>query len=153
MTLTEIKEAEERNVEKKDDIQLVIPCRDPSKSFHATEEPFNFIPLLVDVFVVIPGHLSVRLGRNDWNDILFLNERSCLISFIRPIHCKMGCGNIFQFRNEMFAELPVVRIPRRQFHDQRRTSICGDQMNFGGVSSSTSADALWTVFFDAPVAS
>ena len=149
----EIQKADKGNVEEKENIQFVIPCRNAAEAFETTEEPLNFVPLLVDLFVIAPRLPSVLFRWHNGCDALFENKVPRLISFVGSVHSKMCRRNIVEFPNQGVSKLTVVGIARRELDDQRRTSICGDHMNFGGSSPSAFPDALRSVFFRAPVPS
>ena len=50
-----------------DEIQCFKSGEDSAEAFEPSEEPFDFISLLVEFFVVAPGIESVGLGRDHWN--------------------------------------------------------------------------------------
>lgn len=81
------------NVEKEEDIELVISSGNSTESLQAAEESFHLVPLLVDFLVILPRFLSVALRRNDRSDVLLKNKRTRLISFVGTIHGEVRCRN------------------------------------------------------------
>lgn len=81
----ETQKTDDMDAEWEEDIQLVGACGDASKALagRRTVPPRS---LIVDLFVMVPRLLSVRLRGNNRLHALFLKQQVHLIPFIRTIH-------------------------------------------------------------------
>lgn len=78
----EVEEADEEHVE------LFEAGEDSSEAFESSEQPFDFVALLVVGSVVVPGFDAVGLGRNHQNHAQIEHQLPRLIALIGPIHRK-----------------------------------------------------------------
>ena len=49
----------------KDNIKLVIPCKNAAKTFDTAEKPLDLIALLVQLSIIVPRVFAIAFGRDN----------------------------------------------------------------------------------------
>jgi len=137
-----------------DDVELFESGKDPAKAFEPPEEPFDFVPFLIEFFVVAPGIESVRLGRDHWNHVQVEHRLPRFIALIDAIHQQRQA---FRHRSQILRQQPALRcivvVAGRKGEDYGRSIIRGNHRNLGLPSAAGLTDGLRALFFNAPAPS
>src|SRR6516225_10002922 len=124
------------------------------KPFKRRNRRSTWFRFFIKFAIVIPGFAPVRFGRHHRNHIQFQHQLPSFVALVGPVHHQR---HFHRQRTEFQQQLPphrsIVRFSRRQAENYCRSSVRGNQMNFGVPSSARLADGLRSVFFKAPVPS
>jgi hypothetical protein len=122
--------------------------------FKRRKQALDLVSLLVEFAIIIPGFAPIRFGGNDRNHVQLQHQLPGFIAFVGPVHHQRNFDrHRSQFQQQLSAHRSIVRLSRRQAENYCRSSIRGNQMNFGVPSASRFPNGLRSVFFKAPVPS
>ena len=143
---SELKESEEHHIE------LIEPREDAPEALQPTEEPLDFVAATVQQAVVFPRLQAGPTRRNDRNPSKIQRQLAGLIVVISAVHQQWErLGQRPQSGQQIAALGSVVHLAGRESERYRRSSIRGNQMNFGAPSAARFANRLADRFFNAPV--
>jgi len=127
--------------------EFVVARGDSSVMLDFVEEPLDEIALGVEREVTIALDLAVSFWRDHWSDCPPIEGVDQLIGVVSLVGNERTRIGIFEQR---LRAIQVMVLPWRQHQVARITQGIDERVNFGGQSSTRSADRLRTVFFRAP---
>src|SRR5258708_3569881 len=137
-----------------EDIEFLEAGEDSAEALESPEEPLNFIALLVESAVVLPGLDAVGLWRNERDHAQDEYQLPGFVTLVGAIHQqRQAFRHRPQFCQQGATFGSIVGMAGRQGEGYGRSSIRGNQMNLGVPSAARLADGLRSVFFRAPVPS
>jgi hypothetical protein len=136
--------------------QFLIPRGNASKLFEVIKEPFDLLPQLIEIFIIVYSGYAIALGRydrdNGMHDELFSNARA-VIPFI---HNGMGQRRHGRhLRQHRLKDGTLMTMACRQDNRDAGAFIAAARMDFGRQAAPRAAQSLCSVsavFFNAPAA-
>lgn len=139
---------------KKHHVEFLEAGEDAAEAFESSKEALDLVASAVHGAVVLPSGDAILLGRNDGDVAEVKCQLSGFIAFVGPVHQQVDrpCSGS-QSLQKLASFWRIVRLTGRERKSYGRSSIRGNQMNFGIPSAPGFSDGLWSVFFNAPVPS
>src|SRR5262249_51761295 len=136
--------------------QFLIPRGNASKLFEIIKEPFDLLPQLIEMFIIVYRCDAIALGRYDRDNVMHEELLADVIAVIALVHNRMGQRWLgWHLGEHRLKDGTLMTVTGRQDDRDASAFIATAGMDFGRPAAPRAAQSLCggaTVFFNPPAA-